>query len=237
MGGVVGRLFREFAITLSVSVIISGILSLILTPMMCAALLEPHDSRPRSQLFPQSERAFGAARDVYEAGLRWSLRHQRLTLGFTVLTFAASIFLYVIIPKGFVPGPGHGTSDRCHGRAQDVSFEAMTALQQKIAGVISEDPDVAGVISFVGVGADNPTINSGRLYIDIGTPEHGTPRPRRLCAGCATRPPKSTTSSFICNRCRTFRSKPVRHPPSSSTYSRISTKKNCGSGPRNFWRS
>ena len=172
MGGVVGRLFREFAITLSVSVIISGILSLILTPMMCAALLEPHDSRPRGKLFLASERAFGAARDVYEAGLRWSLRHQRLTLGFTVLTFAASIFLYVIIPKGFVPAQDTGLLVGVTEAAQDVSFEAMTALQQKIAGVISEDPDVAGVISFVGVGADNPTINSGRLYIDIGTPEH-----------------------------------------------------------------
>ena len=172
MGGVVGRLFREFAITLSVSVIISGILSLILTPMMCAALLEPHDSRPHGKLFLASERAFGAARDVYEAGLRWSLRHQRLTLGFTVLTFAASIFLYVIIPKGFVPAQDTGLLIGVTEAAQDVSFEAMTALQQKIAGVISEDPDVAGVISFVGVGADNPTINSGRLYIDIGTPEH-----------------------------------------------------------------
>ena len=109
---------------------------------------------------------------MYEAGLRWSLRHQRLTLGFTVLTFAASIFLYVIIPKGFVPAQDTGLLIGVTEAAQDVSFEAMTALQQKIAGVISEDPDVAGVISFVGVGADNPTINSGRLYIDIGTPEH-----------------------------------------------------------------
>jgi multidrug efflux pump len=171
MGGVVGRLFREFAITLSVSVVISGILSLILTPMMCATLLESQETQRRGRLFRASERAFDAMRNVYEAGLRWSLRNQRITLVFTILTFFASIWLYIIVPKGFVPEQDTGLISGVTDAAQDISFESMTLLQQKVANIIAQDPDVVGVISFVGVGADNPTINSGRLYIDIGTPE------------------------------------------------------------------
>jgi len=171
MGGVVGRLFREFAITLSISVVISGILSLILTPMMCATLLEPEGTRGGSRLFQASERAFATMRAVYEAGLRWSLRHQRITLTFTILTFAASIYLYVVIPKGFVPQQDTGLITGVTEAAQDISFASMAGLQQKIANIVARDPDVAGVISFVGVGEDNATINSGRLYIDIGTPD------------------------------------------------------------------
>jgi multidrug efflux pump len=170
MGGVVGRLFREFAITLSISVVISGILSLVLTPMMCATLLESHEARRSSRLFRASQRAFDVMRDVYEAGLRWSLSNQPIMLAFTILTFAASIYLYFIVPKGFVPEQDTGLLTGVTNAAQDISFESMAKLQEKIANIIAHDPDVIGVVSFVGVGEDNPTINSGRFYIDIGTP-------------------------------------------------------------------
>ncbi len=171
MGGVVGRLFREFAITLSVSVIISGVLSLILTPMMCAALLRPETAREHGRLFRMSERGFDAMHNVYEWGLRWSLRHQMITLIFTVLTFFASVWLYVVIPKGFVPIQDTGLLAGTTDAAPDISFESMSALQQRIADIIARDPDVRSVSSFVGVSDENPTINSGRLYIDIGTPD------------------------------------------------------------------
>ena len=171
MGGLVGRLFREFAITLSVSVVISGILSLILTPMMCATLLKPETTGESGRLFHMSERAFDAMRGVYEWGLRWSLRHQAITLIFTVLTFFASIWLYIDIPKGFVPTQDTGLIAGTTDAAPDVSFENMSILQQRIATIVAKDPDVLSVISFVGVGDENSTINSGRLYIDIGTPD------------------------------------------------------------------
>ena len=100
MGGVVGRLFREFAITLSVSVVISGVLSLILTPMMCATLLKPESPGEQGRFFRSSERAFDAVRAIYEWGLRWFARHQSITFIFTVLTFFASVWLYILIPKG-----------------------------------------------------------------------------------------------------------------------------------------
>ncbi len=171
MGGVVGRLFREFAITLSVAVVISGMLSLILTPMMCAALLKPEARGEQGRLFRMSERAFDGVRNIYEWGLRWSLRHQIITLTFTVLTFFASVWLYIIIPKGFVPTQDTGLIAGTTDAAPDISFENMSILQQRVANLIAKDPDVISVISFVGVGDENPTVNSGRLYIDIGPPD------------------------------------------------------------------
>jgi len=171
MGGVVGRLFREFAVTLSIAVIISGALSLILTPMMCAKLLKPESPKGHGRLFRATERAFDAMRAIYEWGLRWSLRHHVITLIFTVLTFFASVWLYMIIPKGFVPTQDTGLIAGTTDAAPDISFENMSILQQRIANIIAKDPDVRSVSSFVGVGDENATINSGRLYIDIGTPD------------------------------------------------------------------
>ncbi len=151
--------------------IISGILSLILTPMMCATLLKPETPGEQGRLFQMSERAFDAMRTLYEWGLRWSLRHQVITLIFTVLTFFASIWLYIAIPKGFVPIQDTGLIAATTDGAPDVSFENMSILQQRIADIVAKDPDVASVTSFVGIGDENSTINSGRLYIDIGTPD------------------------------------------------------------------
>ena len=171
MGGVVGRLFREFSITLSVAIVISGILSLVLTPMMCATLLKRRDAAEEGWFYRKTERAFDAMRAVYEAGLIWSLRHRTLTLVLTILTFVASIWLYVLVPKGFVPEQDTGLIGGVTDAAQDVSFENMSLLQRRIAEIIARDPDVISVSSFVGIGEDNPTVNSGRLYIDIGPPD------------------------------------------------------------------
>jgi multidrug efflux pump len=170
MGGVVGRLFREFAITLSASIIISGIVSLVLTPMMCGRLLRK-DSPAPGRLYRSSEYVFNVMYKIYDGGLRWALRHQGLMLIFTAATFVASLWLYIIIPKGFVPAQDTGLIAGVTDAPQDVSFDTMSALQQKIVNVIAKDPGVVGVISYVGVGVENTTINSGRLYIDIGPPD------------------------------------------------------------------
>jgi hydrophobe/amphiphile efflux-1 (HAE1) family protein len=171
MGGVVGRLFREFAITLSASIVISGIVSLVLTPMMCAKLLKQEEPRRRGRLFRMSERAFDAMLNVYEAGLRGALRHQRIMLVFTAATFVASVWLYIVIPKGFVPSQDTGLIEGVTDAAQDISFDRMAELQRKIADIISQDRDVVSVISLIGVGIENTTINSGRFYVDIGSPD------------------------------------------------------------------
>jgi multidrug efflux pump len=172
MGGVVGRLFREFAITLSLAVIISGIVSLTLTPMMCATLLrqDPPDHQP-GKLFRWSERGFDAFLRSYVLGLDWVLRHRNLTLAFTVLTIIATGMLYATISKGFLPQQDTGLLVGTTDAAQDISFAAMSERQQQIAALISRDPDVVTVDSFVGAGTANTTLNSGRIYIDIGAPD------------------------------------------------------------------
>lgn len=172
MGGIVGRLFREFAITLSLAVIISGFVSLTLTPMMCALLLKPEDPQHRpGPLFRWSERAFDAVLALYVRGLDFVLRHRMATLSFTVLTIAATGYLYVVIPKGFLPQQDTGLLVGTTDATQDISFSAMARLQQRVAEVVMRDPDVRTVDSFVGTGTLNTTLNSGRLYIDIGAPD------------------------------------------------------------------
>ena len=171
MGGVVGRLFREFAITLSASIVISGIVSLVLTPMMCAKLLTQEEPGRRGRVYRASERAFGAMLKVYEAGLRGALRHQRIMLVFTAATFVASVWLYTVIPKGFVPSQDTGLIEGVTDAAQDISFDRMAELQRKVADALAKDPDVISVIGLVGVDTENTTINSGRFYINIGSPD------------------------------------------------------------------
>jgi hydrophobe/amphiphile efflux-1 (HAE1) family protein len=173
MGGVVGRLFREFAITLSMAVMISGVLSLTLTPMMCAQFLrrDPPGRRPNA-LFRWSERTFDASCDAYMQSLDWVLRHRRATLVCTGLTLVATVWLSVVIPKGFLPQQDTGLLVGVTEAAQDISFAAMAERQRMLAEAVARDPAVRTVDSFVGVGTVNPTLNTGRLYIDIDSPDH-----------------------------------------------------------------
>ncbi len=168
MGGVIGRLFREFAITLSVAVAISAVVSLTLTPMMCAKLLRADrpDHKP-GFLVRWSEYGFDGLRDFYALGLRLVLRHQIMTLGFTVLTLFATLYLYVIVPKGFLPQQDTGLLVGITDTAPDISFSAMSRRQLALAEIIRRDPDVVSVSSFVGTGTVNATGNAGRLFINL----------------------------------------------------------------------
>jgi multidrug efflux pump len=172
MGGVVGRLFREFAITLSLAVIISGVVSLTLTPMMCAKLLHAEaDEAPPGALFRWTERGFDRLLHGYETGLDWVLRHPPATLVFSVLTLVATVMLYGMVSKGFLPEQDTGLLVGITDAAQDISFPAMQARQLAVAEIVARDPAVVSVDSFVGAGSVNPTLNSGRLYINIGAPD------------------------------------------------------------------
>jgi multidrug efflux pump len=167
MTGIVGRLFREFAITLSVAVMVSAIVSLTLTPMMCSRLLQPEDKSRHGRLFLLTERFFKGMLDAYEHGLKWVLRHQPFVLGVAVVTLVATIWLYVLIPKGLLPQQDTGLILGITDSAQTISFRAMVARQRQVAALVAQDPDVVSVASFVGGGAVNPTMNSGRLYIGL----------------------------------------------------------------------
>jgi multidrug efflux pump len=178
MGGIVGRLFREFAITLSLAVIISGFVSLTLTPMMCAILLRGEQAEKRPNLlFRISERGFDGFAALYVRGLDWVLRHRGLTMAGFFATLAATFVLADAVHKGFLPQQDTGLLVGTTDAPQDISFTAMAQRQRAIADAIGRDPDVVTVDSFVGAGTVNATLNSGRLYIDIGAPDHRAPAP------------------------------------------------------------
>jgi multidrug efflux pump len=168
MGGLIGRLFREFAITLAVSIGVSALLSLTLTPMMSAHLLRPPASEhERSALYRWSERAFSKAIGFYEGGLLLVLRHKLTTLIVTVATLIVTIALALAVPKGFFPQEDTGMILGVSEAPPDVSFPKMIELQRALADVILADPDIQNVASFIGSDGTNPTTNSGRLSITL----------------------------------------------------------------------
>ncbi|RJF79257.1 multidrug efflux RND transporter permease subunit [Azospirillum cavernae] len=167
MSGVVGRLFREFAITLSIAVLVSAVISLTLTPMMCARLLKPDSAEPQNALFRWSERVFDALLNGYATSLRFVLRHQPTTLAVTIATLAATLWLYDVVPKGFLPQQDTGVILGVTDAAPSISVKAMSERQRAVAEIVRQDPDVAAVASFVGAGSVNPTANAGSLTIAL----------------------------------------------------------------------
>jgi hydrophobe/amphiphile efflux-1 (HAE1) family protein len=167
MTGVVGRLFREFAITLSVAVAVSALVSLTLTPMMCARLLRAESDERHGPFFQLTDRFFKGMLDAYERSLQWVLQHHRFTLAVAAATLVATVLLYVFVPKGLLPQQDTGLIIGVTDAAQSISFNAMVARQREVADIARRDPDVQSVASFVGAGTVNATVNSGRLYINL----------------------------------------------------------------------
>jgi multidrug efflux pump len=167
MTGIVGRLFREFAITLSISVLVSAVVSLTLTPMMCARLLKADEEADHGAFYRITEGIFQAALSLYDRGLRWVLANQGLTLLSAAATLAATVWLYIIVPKGLLPQQDTGVIIGVTESAQTISFAAMAGRQRAVADIVRRDPDVVHVASFVGAGGPNATVNSGRLYISL----------------------------------------------------------------------
>jgi hydrophobe/amphiphile efflux-1 (HAE1) family protein len=166
MGGYVGLLFREFAITVSVALVLSLLISLTLTPMMCAYLLKP-ESKEHGWLYRLSERGFDGLLNLYEIGLKIVLRHRFITLMTMLGTIALTGSLYVLIPKGFFPEQDTGLIIGLSEAAQDISFQAMAERQQALLNALMRDPAVASVGAAVGAGGGNTTVNNGRVYIAL----------------------------------------------------------------------
>jgi multidrug efflux pump len=164
MGGLVGRLFREFAVTLSVAIGVSLLVSLTTTPMMCARLLRPESEITHGKFYRLSERGFQWIHDQYENTLSWVLRHQPLTLLVTVATIAFTVYLYVIVPKGFFPQEDTGRITGIIQADQNTSFQAMSERLKDFANAVSEDPAVDNVIAFTGGGG---TTNTGRMFVSL----------------------------------------------------------------------
>jgi HAE1 family hydrophobic/amphiphilic exporter-1 len=166
MSGYVGLLFREFAIAVSVSLVLSLVISLTLTPMMCARLLT-HESGQHGRVYRLLENAFDGLLNLYEAGLKVVLRHRFVTLMIMLGTVALTGYLYVLIPKGFFPQQDTGLIIGFSEAAQDISFQAMSERQQALINAVLQDPAVDSVGAAIGAGGGNVTLNTGRLYIAL----------------------------------------------------------------------
>jgi multidrug efflux pump len=167
MTGLVGRMFREFALTLTIAVVVSAVVSLTLTPMMCAKLLRYEHGTAGNRVTRWFNGLVDGSVAFYGRSLEWVLRHQRFTLFVTILTLIATIALYGVVPKGFLPLQDTGLITAVTEAGTDVSFAEMQRLQQQVSGRIRQDPDVTGVVSVVGVSPLNATPNAGRMSITL----------------------------------------------------------------------
>jgi hydrophobe/amphiphile efflux-1 (HAE1) family protein len=164
MGGIVGRLFREFAVTLSVAIMVSLVVSLTTTPMLSAKFLEPHNKRRHGWFYRLGDRALKWMAAEYERGLRWVLQHQKLVLTITVLTFVLNVYLYILVPKGFFPEQDAGRIGGQVQGQQDVSFPEMKEKVLQLAEIVGKDPGVQDVTAFAG-GRGNS--NSGFMFMSL----------------------------------------------------------------------
>jgi multidrug efflux pump len=167
MGEVVGRLFHEFAITLSVTIIISAVVSLTLVPMLCALILRHRSPESRNPLDLRAERAFDRLIQRYGTALDWVLERRRATLGVFLVTVAVTLALYVLVPKGFFPVQDTGLIQGISEAPQSISYGTMGRRQEALADAILKDPDVESLSSFIGVDGTNSTLNSGRFLITL----------------------------------------------------------------------
>jgi len=167
MGDVVGRLFREFAVTLAVTIVVSAVVSLTLTPMMSARILKHQPKDQQGRIYQASERAFEAMIAFYGRTLKFVLRFQTITLLVALATLMLTIFLYILIPKGFFPVQDTGVIQGISQAPQTIGYKAMAAKQQELAKVVLDDPAVASLSSFIGADGTNTTTNSGRMSINL----------------------------------------------------------------------
>jgi HAE1 family hydrophobic/amphiphilic exporter-1 len=167
MGGIIGRLFHEFAVTVTVTILVSAVVSLTLTPMMCSRFLKDEAHTKHGRIYIMMERFFDGMRDGYAFGLRWVLRHQFFTLMVLFATVGLTVFLFMTIPKGFFPQQDTGFIQGISEASQDISFQGMIAKQQELMKIVGEDPDVYSYNSSVGSTGGSRTGNNGNFYITL----------------------------------------------------------------------
>ena len=167
MGGVIGRLFTEFAVTIGVAVLVSGFVALTLTPMLCSRFLKPAAEETHNRLFEMSNKAFDVMLKAYGAGLRWFLRHRLTTMIFTALVLAGTFLLFQDLPKGFIPSEDTSQISVTTEAAEGISFESMVEHQKAVASVVKEDPSVAAFMSNAGARGPWARSNSGSMFIRL----------------------------------------------------------------------
>jgi len=170
MSGVLGKLLHEFAVTIMAAVLVSGFVSLTLTPMLCSRWLRPDHQKKHGRVYQWSERAFDGMRDLYDITLKWSLKHHRITMLGFIAIFAATAWLFHITPKGFLPSTDTGQLLVFTEAAQDISFDAMAQKQRQAANIVRADPNVESVMAFIGpssTSGSSQTLNLGRILVKL----------------------------------------------------------------------
>ncbi len=167
MGGILGRLLHEFAVTIIVAVLISGVVSLTLTPLLCSRILDAGREARHGRLYAASERVFNGALGGYRSSLQWALGHRRTVMLAFAALFVATGFLFVEMPKGFLPSDDVGQLFVITEAAQDISFDAMANLQQQVAAEIRRNPHVENVMAFAGAGGPTGALNNGRIFVTL----------------------------------------------------------------------
>src|SRR6202008_672374 len=165
MGGIIGRLFREFAVTLAMTIFVSMVVSLTLTPMMASRFLRAHHETRHGRFYQWSESAFDAMLRAYERGLDLALRWKFATLLIFFATLGLSVYLFVMIPKGFFPQQDNGLITATSEASQDISFEAMKDKQEELVRIVLADPDVA--TTAMAIGGSGSALNTGRMFITL----------------------------------------------------------------------
>ena len=173
MGGVLGRLFNEFAVTISVAILVSGFVSLTLTPMLCSKFLKAEHQQSHGRLYNAIEGAYERTLAFYERTLHWAMDHRRTTLAFSLGILVGTVLLFKYVPKGFVPSEDTGQIYATTEMIEGTSFEAMVTHQQQVAAIIAQDPDVTDFMSSAGAGGPNASGNQGRVFMNL------RPRPER----------------------------------------------------------
>ncbi|MBT2115714.1 efflux RND transporter permease subunit [Dyella sp. LX-66] len=165
MGGIVGRLFHEFAVTISVAILISGVVAITLTPMLCSRFIRAHDHENKNWLIAGFDRGFNAVQRGYAGSLRWCMDRPLVVLAGFALSLAATVLLFYVTPKDFIPAGDTGQLRVTTEGPEDVSFDSMVARQQKLAEIVADDPNIAGYMSSVGAGGPRSTVNNGSLLL------------------------------------------------------------------------
>ena len=221
MGGIVGRLFREFAVTLAVAITVSAVVSLTVTPMMASRLLQPPAGRPRGRLYRWSEQAFARLASGYGRSLRAVLSHEWLMLGVVLGAVALTVFLFIRIPKGLFPQQDNGLFVGFSEAPQDVSYQTMKERQVQVNKIVGEDPDVASVVSFIGVAPAVGERTPDRPSSPSSRDRRARPPRTRSSPGCARSWPGWWGSTSTSRRRRTSGSAGAWPGRSTSTRSRI----------------
>ncbi|MCX7515067.1 efflux RND transporter permease subunit [Frateuria hangzhouensis] len=165
MGGIVGRLFHEFAVVISVAILISGVVAITLTPMLCSRFVKAHDHESKNRLIAGFDRGFNAVHRGYLASLRWCMDRPRLVLAAFVASLAVTALLFAVAPKDFIPAGDSGQLRVNTEGPEDISFDAMVARQQELADIVAKDPNLAGYMSSVGAGGSRATVNNGSILL------------------------------------------------------------------------